>query len=386
MLGDYSVFSMVLFFAVIITCLILDLRSHKDDAEITAKSAGKWVAFWVALALAFGLYIWYDHGFDAFSLYIAGYLLEESLSVDNLFVIMALFASFGIVGKYQHRVLFYGIIGAIVMRLTFILLGTSLLNYFGNYALAAFGLFIIWTAWKMFTSMRKGHDEITDYSNHWSVRATKRFMPVYPRIESHSFFVKYEGTWAATPLFLCLIVIEIVDVMFAFDSVPAIIAITQDPFLVFTSNVFAVLGMRSMYFFLAAAKKYLVHLEKAVICILVYIGIKMLVQVAFSLHMSAYLSLAVVLALLAIGIVASFLFPAKNGEEMAKAASGDDSAPGLVDLEKHVPNSLEGLAAVNRQGGTNAPKETPESVEKLESKNPQKMMDDGAEKGRDGSD
>lgn len=309
MLGDYSLFSIVLFFVVITTCLVIDLKAHKEDAEITAKSAGKWVAFWVSLALLFGLYIWYDHGFDAFSLFMAGYLLEESLSVDNLFVIMALFSSFGVVGKYQHRVLFYGIMGAIVMRLTFILVGASLIKYFGNYALTAFGVFIIWTAWKMWTSMKKGDHEIEDYSDHWSVRLTKRFIPVYPRIESHDFFVKHEAQWAATPLFLCLVVIEIVDVMFAFDSVPAVLAITSDPFLVFTSNIFAILGMRSMYFFLAAAKKFLVHLEKAVICILLFIGVKMLIQVAFGQHLPTFLSLGVVITLLTAGVAASFIWP-----------------------------------------------------------------------------
>lgn len=320
MFAHYSIFSMTFFFVIIIGCLIVDLNAHKDDAEITAKSAGKWVAFWVSLAFLFGLYIWYTHGFEDFSLFMAGYLLEESLSVDNLFVIMALFSSFGVVGKYQHRVLFYGILGAIFMRLSFILLGTSVIQYFGNYALAAFGVFIIWTAWKMWTSMQKGDQEIEDYSNHWSVRLTKRFVPIYPRIESHAFFVKYMGKWAATPLFLCLVVIEIVDVMFAFDSVPAIIAITQEPFLVFTSNIFAILGMRSMYFFLAAAKKFLVHLEKAVICILVFIGLKMLTQVAIGMHISPFLSLAVVLTLLSSGVAASFIWPGNPENDAPRPA------------------------------------------------------------------
>jgi len=321
MFAHYSIYSMAFFLAVIVVCLLVDLRAHKEDEEITAKSAGKWVAFWVSLAVLFGLYIWYTHGFEDFSLFMAGYLLEESLSVDNLFVIMALFSSFGVVGKYQHRVLFYGILGAIIMRLTFILLGTSVIQYFGNYALGAFGFFIIWTAWKMWTSMQKGDQKIEDYSDHWSVRLTKRFVAVYPRIESHDFFVKHEGKWAATPLFLCLVVVEIVDVMFAFDSVPAVIAITQEPFLVFTSNIFAVLGMRSMYFFLAAAKKFLVHLEKAVICILVFIGLKMLIQVAFGSHLSPFLSLFVVLTLLAAGVLTSFIWPGKEEEKNTDSVS-----------------------------------------------------------------
>lgn len=391
MLGDYSIFSILLFFAIITTCLIIDLRAHKEDIEITAKSAGKWVTFWVFLALLFAMYIWYDHGFEPFSLFITGYLLEESLSVDNLFVIMALFGSFGIVGKYQHRILFYGIMGAIVMRLTFILLGASFINYFGAYALGLFGVFIIWTAWKMWSNMRKGHEEIEDYSNHWSVRLTKRFIPVYPHVENHNFFVRHQGKLAATPLFLCLIVIEMVDVMFAFDSVPAILAITQDTFIVFTSNIFAIMGMRSMYFFLAAAKKYLVHLEKAVIGILLFIGLKMLLQVAgeiesislpFNPHVPPFVSLGVVLALLVGGIAASLIWPQRD--EAVRAAQPESAG---ANCEARVPQNMEELAAANASGkDDNNCDILPEDVRRLEAKDPQRLVDDGAKEGSDGND
>ena len=189
--------------------------------------------------------------------------------------------------------------------------GSSLVAMFGPYALAGFGVFVIWTAWKMFQAMYKEKKEIVDYSEHWAVRWTQKFIPVHPRLNGHDFFVREPSNgrliWKATPLFLCLVVVEISDVMFAFDSVPAIIAITSDPFLVYTSNIFAILGMRSLYFLLAAAKRYLRHLEKAVIVILAYIGTKMLLDVAGVVHIPAMVSLGVVVSLLAIGILASFI-------------------------------------------------------------------------------
>ena len=167
---------------------------------------------------------------------------------------------------------------------------------------------------------KKEEPEEVDYSNHWAVRYTKRIIPVHPHLNGHDFFVKVEESgrfiWKATPLFMCLVVVELSDVMFAFDSVPAIIAITHDPFLVYTSNIFAILGLRSMYFLLAAAKRYLRHLEKAVVVILAYIGVKMMLDVSGIAHIPPMISLAVVMGLLALGIVAS-LFPDRNGNSKA---------------------------------------------------------------------
>ncbi|MDR2893589.1 MAG: TerC/Alx family metal homeostasis membrane protein [Deltaproteobacteria bacterium] len=318
MLGDYSLFSVAIFSVLVLICLVVDLRAHKADSVISAKSAGLWTCFWVALALAFGGYIWASHGVEDFSLFISGYLLEKSLSVDNLFVMMAIFTAFSVPDRYQHRVLYYGIVGALVLRLLFVALGTAILQSFAWMAIL-FGLFVLWSAWKMWRAMHSQHEEIEDYTDHWSVRLTKKFMPVHPRLAGHDFFVHElvgdKMRWAATPLFLCLAAIEISDVMFAFDSVPAIIAITQKPFLVYTSNIFAILGLRSMFFFLAAAKRYLIHLEKAVIIILVYIGIKMIAQY-FGWHIHHLISLSVVLGLLVLGVLASFAFKSKEaGQE-----------------------------------------------------------------------
>ena len=312
-MSDVDPLSVAIFLVAIFLFLIIDLKTHKEDEPITLKNAAIWSAIWVGVGIGFAGYVYYHWGLEYMSLYLAGYFLEKSLAVDNLFVFMAIFSSFSVAEKYWHRILYYGILGAIILRFIFIAAGTSLL-FLGEWVLGAFGIFVLWTAWKMWENMRAGEQEITDYTNHWSVRYTKRFIPVYPRVESHDFFSKQGGVWQATPLFLCLVCIEVADVMFAFDSVPAIIAITQVPFLVYTSNIFAILGLRSLFFLLAAAKRILIHLEKAVIAILAYIGIKMLLMVFNVVHVPAMVSLGVVLGGLAIGVLASLLFPGKTAE------------------------------------------------------------------------
>ncbi|NVL90456.1 MAG: TerC/Alx family metal homeostasis membrane protein [Desulfobacterales bacterium] len=303
--------SAAIFIAVVIIFLIIDLKSHSDDKPISLKNAAVWSAIWVVVSLMFAGYVAHIWGIEKMSLFLAGYFLEKSLAVDNLFVFMAIFASFSIEDKYQHRVLYYGIVGAIILRFIFIAAGTSLL-WLGGWVLGLFGLFVLWTAWKMWQNMRHGKEEITDYTNHWSVRYTKRVLPVHTKLEGHNFLTKAGGGLAVTPLFLCLVCIEMSDVMFAFDSVPAVIAVTQVPFLVYTSNIFAILGLRSLYFLLSAAKRRLVHLEKAVIGILAYIGVKMLLAVFGIIHISAMVSLFVVLGGLLTGVLTSLMFPSDS--------------------------------------------------------------------------
>jgi len=309
MLGIYSWMEVSVFCLIVVVALLVDLFAHKQDKPISMKNAAVWSLVWVALGLGFGVYVGMDHGWEHGYLYLAGYLLEKSLSVDNLFVFMAIFSSFAVRDEYQHRVLYYGIIGALILRLVFVAAGASLLAVFNNWALTAFGLFVLWSAWKMWQESRKTDHEIEDYSNHWAVKTARRFMPVSQTLDGHNFFTKIDGRWYMTPLFLCLLTVEVADVMFAFDSVPAIISITQEPFLVYTSNIFAILGLRSMYFLLAAAKRYLIHLEKAVIAILAFIGVKMLVQVITGAHLPPLYSLAVVVGLLLAGIIGSLIFP-----------------------------------------------------------------------------
>lgn len=332
MLSEYSLTHLIIFLIGVAVCLWIDLHAHKKDEPISARNALAWSAFWIILALLFAVYIGASHGMEHASLFLSGYLLEKSLSVDNLFVIMAIFSSFAVKDAMQHRVLYYGILGALIMRMIFIAAGSSLVEVFGPYALAAFGLFVLWSAWKMWQQMNEEEQDIEDYTHHWAVSFTRRLMPVSPRLHGHDFFVKEptvpggRAIWMATPLFLCLVVVELSDVMFAFDSVPAVIAITQDPFLVYTSNIFAILGLRSLYFLLAAAKRYLHHLEKAVIVILAYIGIKMLLDVAGVIHLSPLVSLVVVLGLLTLGVLASFIWPEKeenNSSSPNEETTGD---------------------------------------------------------------
>lgn len=315
MIGSYSLANMITFSVLVIIALIVDLLAHRQDKAISIKNAGLWSLFWIFLALCFGGYIAWTHNTADASLYLTGYLLEKSLSVDNLFVMMAIFANFCIPDKYQHRVLYYGILGALIFRMIFVAVGATLLAQFGTWALLGFGLFVLWSAWKMAQAIAKGHEVMTDYTTHWSVRTARKFLPVHNQLDGHNFLTRLDGRWAVTPLFLCLIAIELADIMFAFDSVPAIFAITQEPFLVYTSNIFAILGLRSLYFLLAAARRWLGHLDKAVVAILAFIGVKMLIDVAGLFHMPAWANLAVVGILLAVGVIASLIFPPKNTEE-----------------------------------------------------------------------
>lgn len=332
MISHYSGWHLVVFLLGVVICLWVDLHAHKADKPISMRNALIWSLLWISLAMLFAIYVGVSHGVGDASLFLSGYFLEKSLSVDNLFVMMAIFSSFAVKDAYQHRVLYYGIIGALVLRMVFIAAGTSLIELLGVYAMTAFGLFVLWSAWKMWQQSSAEEQEIVDYSKHWAVSFTRKFLPVHNQMDGHKFFIKVPNEagkliWKATPLFLCLIVIEMSDVMFAFDSVPAVIAITQDPFLVYTSNIFAILGLRSLYFLLAGAKKYLCHLEKSVIIILIYIGLKMLLQAsemtsfeglrhfAEKVHPSPLVSLFVVLGLLVAGIVASIIWPEKREQQ-----------------------------------------------------------------------
>jgi len=342
--------------------IAIDLFAHKNDQPMSLKSASLWSVFWVLVSLAFGGYLWVHHGSETASLFITGYALEKVLSVDNLFVMMAIFAWFKVPEGYRHRVLYWGIIGAIVFRMVFVAIGTGLLAL-GPYVELVFALIVGWTA-VMMLKAGDDEDENEDYSDHLAYRWVHRFFPVWPRLFGHNFFlnakeleearsahpdvhlelagedVKHpekshphqmkKGAWVATPLFLCLAVIEISDVMFAFDSVPAVIAVSKEPLIVYSAMMFAILGLRTMYFVLEALKGYLVHLEKAVIVLLFFIAAKL--GLAASEHIfgvgyeiSPNASLLVVIVVLALGIVASFVFP-KREEAEDKPADGNDAA------------------------------------------------------------
>ena len=323
--------AIIIFFAVIALSVYLDLFAHRKVKEITVKDAAMWSVFWVFLALAFYVYLWVRFDPAWASMYLAGYVLEKTLSIDNLMVFMAIFASFGIKGHLQHRILYWGIIGALVFRAIFVMIGTGLFMA-SPWVGFLFAAFVIWSAVKMLQSGSE-EEEIEDYSDHWSVKVTQKVMPVYTKLFGEKFIVKSSelneeqlasvtrrGARYATPALLCLMAIETSDIAFAFDSVPAVIAVTQEPLLVYAAMIFAILGLRSLYFVLAALTKYWVHLEKAVIALLFYIGVKMALQASDAvfntgLHIPANVSLMIVLGVLALGVIASLLFPNKEAAD-----------------------------------------------------------------------
>ena len=277
----------ILFLALVFLFLALDLGVfNKTPHIISSKEAGKWTAVWVSLSFVFsGVIYWlYSTNFianpdslkpaTAMIKYITGYLIELSLSIDNIFVIAIIFASFKIPQKYQHRVLFWGIIGAIVFRGLMIFFGVLLINKFA-WTTYLFGGFLVFTAIKMLFS--KEEDEFQP-KNSLVYKMLGKIIPITNHTDKEHFFIKKDAKTYATPLFVALVVIEVMDVLFAVDSVPAILAITSDPFLVFSSNIFAILGLRSMYFFLANMLEKFSYLEYSLIAILSFVGIKMLLH------------------------------------------------------------------------------------------------------------
>lgn len=324
---------LVVFFCAILFSIYIDLVSHRDSKEITVKNAALWSIFWISLALSFYFYLYFRFEPEWADLYLAGYVLEKSLSIDNLMVFVAIFASFGIKDHLQHRILYWGILGALIFRAVFVVIGTGLFVA-SPWVGFIFAAFVLWSGWKMLRGGDDSEEEIEDYTHHWSVRLVGKIMPVFPKLVQEKFFVKHnelnaeqiisvtrQGLRYATPAFLCLMAIETSDVAFAFDSVPAVIVVTQEPLLVYAAMIFAILGLRSLYFILAALTKYLVHLEKAVIALLFFIGIKMGIQswnhAVFDtgIHISANVSLYIVLGGLFIGVVASFILPEKEADQ-----------------------------------------------------------------------
>ncbi|EMM5118858.1 tellurium resistance protein TerC [Providencia stuartii] len=334
--------TVIVFVVLAIGAIFIDLFMHRADKPITLKNAIFWSIFWVAIAMAFAGFLYIHHGSEVASLFVTGYALEKVLSVDNLFVMMAIFSWFAVPDRFRHRVLYWGIIGAIIFRGIFVAIGTGLLSL-GPYVEIIFALVVAWTAVMM---LRSGDDsdEIEDYSQHLAYRLVKRFFPIWPKITGHAFLLTQKEVNAelakpenkdvtigrgkkaalyATPLMLCVAVVELSDVMFAFDSVPAIIAVSREPLIVYSAMMFAILGLRTLYFVLEALKQYLVYLEKAVIVLLFFIAVKLGLNATdhiwhHGFSISASTSLFVVLGVLALGIIASVLFPEKDKSEDEK--------------------------------------------------------------------
>ncbi len=310
------------FITIVLALLTFDLCVLNRRAHVIGmKEALGWAGFYVLLALLFnvGVYYIYRHnwmgiagslghemsGHQAAIQFLTGYIVEWSLSLDNIFVIAVIFAYFKVPGQYQHRVLFWGIVGAQVMRGVMIGAGTALINRF-EWIIYVFGVLLLVTAVKMFFS---GEEDIKPENNPL-LRLARRFYPVTTSYEGNRFFTRLDGRRAVTPLFLVLLVIESTDVMFAVDSIPAIFGVTRDPFIVFTSNIFAILGLRSMYFALASLMNLFRYMKYGLVFVLAYVGVKMLISK--HVHIPPALSLGVIAVALAIAIVASILAAKKE--------------------------------------------------------------------------
>lgn len=338
--------TMVVFGIVALFALSVDIWVHRKDKPIALKSAIMWTLFWIAVSMCFALFLYVHFNGEVASLFLAGYLFEQALSVDNLFVMMAIFAWFKVPEQFCHRVLYWGVLGAIFFRLLFVVIGSALFAM-GPVVEFFFALLVAASGFMMLRKKDDSEDENADYSHHIAFRAVRLFFPVFPRLVGHSFFVsqahvneemkkpenqglvlKRHGPLFATPLFLCLAVIETTDVMFAFDSVPAVIAVSREPLIVYSAMIFAVLGLRSMYFVLDAMRQYLIHLEKAVTVLLFFIAFKLAASASlhlfgFGIDISVYTSLIVIAVILGLGIVASFVFPDKSKKAAAPAAAAE---------------------------------------------------------------
>jgi tellurite resistance protein TerC len=304
--GGESIVVWVVFGALVASAVVADLVIFRPKTDrVTLKQALVESAAWVALALGFGLWIYLSRGRQAGVEYLTSYVLEKSLSADNIFVFLIIFRTFGVGPRAQHRVLYSGIVGAVILRLAFVLAGVALLDRF-HVVTYLFGAILVIAGANM---LRSGKEAPRAECN-WLIRLLRKLMPIGASSGGEHFWVRDRGRWSATPLLVALIAIEVMDVIFAADSVPAVLSITRDPFIAYSSNVFAVLGLRAMYFALADLMSRMRFLHEGLAVILLYTGAKMLVGDHFAIP--AATSLGVIVAILAITAAASVLAPPKT--------------------------------------------------------------------------
>jgi TerC family integral membrane protein len=298
-------FFWIVFNVAVLALLALDLGVLQRRPHVMRfREALAWCAFWVALAVGFGVLVYFWRGPQKAMEFAAGYLIEESLSVDNLFVFLMLFNYFRVERRYQRKVLSWGIVGALVTRGIFILVGVGLIRMF-HWVLYLFGAFVLWTAYKLL----RGEQEQIDPERNWALRLVRRWVPITPEFEGGRFFVERSGRRFATLLFVTVVVVESTDILFAADSIPAVFSITSDPFIVYTSNVFAILGLRSIYFALAGMMEAFHLLHYGLALILAFIGVKMLISGFVGIP--THIALAVVGAILAGSVAASLIWKQK---------------------------------------------------------------------------
>lgn len=295
------------FNAIVAVMLLIDLGLNRKSHKVSFREALGWSAVWVALAAVFGAGVYLTLGSAKGVEFFTGYVIEKTLSVDNLFVFLLIFSAFSIPDEHQPKILKWGIIGALVMRAFFIFAGVELLETF-HWTIYLFGGILILTGIKM----AFGGESKMDPQRNLLVRLVGRFMPIVQRTDEGRFFVREKGALAATPLFLALVAVESSDLIFAVDSIPAIFAVTRDPFIVYTSNVFAILGLRSLYFLLAGMVGKFVYLKPAISLILTFVGVKMILS--SHLHIPGFVSLSVIAAVLIVAVLASLVFPRPTAE------------------------------------------------------------------------
>ncbi|MBA2379835.1 MAG: TerC family protein [Blastocatellia bacterium] len=333
---EYQTWHWLLFFGVVLTALFVDIGIVNRKSHVPSrKETFGWAAVWVSLALAFNVFMWWEFGFQHAQLFFTGYLIELSLSVDNLFVFLLIFSYFKVPKAYQHRVLFWGIMGALAMRMIMIFAGAELVERF-HWIIYVFGAFLLYTGLKMF----RDTDDNFDPTDSGIVRLATRYIRITKEYHGDKFFIMKDGVRTGTMLFLVLIVVEFTDVIFAVDSIPAIFGITTDRFIVYTSNIFAILGLRTFFFVLADIAERFHYLKIGLAFILTFIGVKMLLPLAaegviyFTGHGGALggflhrylehefkdeivnISLAVVVSAIAISIIMSMIIPPKEKSEM----------------------------------------------------------------------
>jgi tellurite resistance protein TerC len=302
MLGTPAHFWLI-FLVTMIVALVIDLGVfHRKSHTVGLKEALLESVAWISVSLLFNVWIYFSQGPQAGLEFLTGYLVEKSLSVDNIFVFLIIFQSFRIPAKSQHKVLFYGVVGALVMRAFFVIAGVELLQYFHS-VIYIFGAILLLTGLRMFFPSR----QTANVDRNWLVRAARRFIPFVEDHENTSFLVKQNGKWNATPLFMALIAVEAMDIIFAVDSVPAVLAITRNTFIVYSSNAFAILGLRALYFALADILPRFRFLHQGLAVILFFVGGKMVLSEWVPI--SSGLSLAIIGGILAATVAASLLFP-----------------------------------------------------------------------------
>lgn len=338
---EITIWHWIGFNAIVLALLALDLGVfHRSAHAVTVREASIWTVVWVSLSLVFNALIFFWRGTEVGLQFLTGYLIEYSLSVDNIFVFVLLFTYFRVPPAYQHRVLFWGILGALLMRGAMIALGAALLERF-DWIILIFGAFLIFTGIRM--GLSKGEGEEVHPEGNVLVRIFRRFVPVTREYHGERFFIRQAGKLFATPLFIVLLIVESTDLIFAVDSIPAIFAVTQDPFVVYTSNVCAILGLRSLYFLLAGVMDKFYYLRHALSFILTFVGIKMLTpQVSYWItghdyHIPTWVSLLVIVGTLGIAVVASLIRANRIGPTSSNLAASnlEDTAPDKAAPQTH---------------------------------------------------